>query len=127
MNQPRNAISSLDPRPKDYICYYNNYSIKTTANAACFGLGYVLGVQSVIMETSTFNPIESNVAPPDACIVPKDITFKKAKEKVCQYFLDHHGENIDYGDLMDALNIHLPLIVDVCAELESEGKIAGIN
>ena len=126
MNQPRSTINSLDPRPKDYTWYYNDYSIKTTANATFFGLGYVLGVKFMI-GTSTFNPIESNVNPPNACIVPKDITFKKAKEKVGQYFLDHHGENIDYGDLMDALNIHLPLIVDVCAELESEGKIAGIN
>jgi hypothetical protein len=52
-----------------------------------------------------------------------DNETKGAKEKVAQYFLDHNGEDIGYDELMDALNIHLPLIVDVCAELESEGKI----
>ena len=126
MNQSRNTMDSLDPRPKNYIWYCNDYSIKTEANAAFLCFGYALGVKSMI-GTSTSIQNEINANPPDACIVPEDITFKKAKEKVGQYFLDHHGENIDYGDLMDALNIHLPLIVDVCAELESEGKIAGIN
>ena len=126
MNQPGNTVNSFDPRPKNYIQYYNNYSIGATAKATFFSLGYVLGAKAMT-GTSTFNPIERNINPPSSCIVPKDITFKKAKEKIGQYFLDHHGENIDYGDLMDILNIHLPLIVDVCAELESEGKIAGIN
>jgi len=126
MNQSRNTMDSLDPRPKDYMRYKTDYSIKTETNATFFVLGMALGVNSMIV-TSSFNQNESNANPPNTCMVPKDITFKKAKEKIGQYFLDHHGKNIDYGDLMDALNIHLPLIVDVCAELESEGKIAGIN
>ena len=126
MNQPGNIINSFDPMPKNYISYYDDYSIKSVAKATFFGLGYLSGVKSMI-GTNTFNPIASNISPPNACIAPEDITFEEAKEKVGQYFFDHHGENIDYGDLMDALNIHLPLIVDVCAELESEGKIAGVN
>lgn len=126
MNQSSNIIDSLDPRSKVYIRYYEDYSIQTVSIATFFGLGYVLGAKSMI-DTSTISPIAINVNQPNACIAPEDITFEEAKEKVCQYFLDHHGKNIDYGDLMDALNIHLPLIVDICAELESEGKIAGIN
>lgn len=82
----------------------------------------------MITVTNTFHPVANNpLVPPASCIEPENLTFEEAKKKIEQYFFDHHGEDIDYGDLMDDLNIHLSLIVDVCSELESEGKIAGVD
>ncbi len=107
--------------------HYNEYSIQAVANTS-FGLGYVSGVHAMMIGTNTFDTVAGNpFSPPDVCVEPEDMTFEEAKNKIRQYFLDHHGEDIDYGDLIDALNIHLPLIVDVCDELESEGKIAEVN
>lgn len=50
-----------------------------------------------------------------------------AKIIVKEYFEQHHGEIIDYVDMVNALNLPLPLIVQACEELEQEGKIAGVD
>ena len=112
--------------PKHVVQYYNYY-IQTVVNTS-FSIGYVSGVQAMMIGTNTFSPVASDsISLPNAWVEPEDMAFEEAKKKVEQYFLDHHGDEIDYVDLMDALNIHLPLIVDACDELESEGKIAGVN
>lgn len=117
----------IDNTSSGPVRYTNADSVQAVANAS-FGVGYIKGVRSMMIETNTFNPVANGpVNPPAGCIEPKDVTFEEAKKQIMQYFLDHHGENIDYGDLMDVLNIHLSLIVEVCAELESEGKIAAID
>lgn len=126
MNYPVNTINVLDPRPKNYIRYNDDYSIQAIATSS-FGIGYISGVYQTIMLGIYAPASNDSIEPPLSCIDPVDITFEEAKKGIAQYFTDHHGENIDYGDLMDALNIHLSLIVDVCAELESEGKIAGVD
>ncbi len=50
-----------------------------------------------------------------------------AKVIVKDYFEQHHGETIDYVDLVNALDLPLPLIVKACEQLEREGKIAGVD
>ena len=54
-------------------------------------------------------------------------TLEAAKVMIKDYFEQHHGEVIDYVDLVRALDFPLPLIVDACEELEKEGKIAGVD
>jgi hypothetical protein len=109
------------------VQFFNLDSVQTVASTS-FGVGYISGVHAMISGTNTLNPVPNiPVNPPTACIEPKDMAFGEAKKQIRQYFLDHHGENIDYGDLMDALNIRLSLIVDVCEQLEMEGEIAGVN
>ncbi len=68
-----------------------------------------------------------NVPNTDIFSEPRDIALKEAKKEIAEYFKTHDGEDIDYVDLMDALNIHLPLIVEACAKLEREGKIAAVD
>lgn len=50
-----------------------------------------------------------------------------AKVMIKDYFEQHHGEIIDYVDLVNAFDLPLPLIVDACEQLEREGKIAGVD
>lgn len=50
-----------------------------------------------------------------------------AKVMIKDYFEQHHGEVIDYVDLVNAFDLPLPLIVDACEQLEKEGKIAGVD
>lgn len=63
----------------------------------------------------------------DACDEIENISTKQAKEKIALYFKENDGKEIDYGDLLEALNIPLPVIVDACAELEREEKIASVD
>lgn len=51
----------------------------------------------------------------------------EAKSLIKRYFEHHHGEIIDYADLLDHFEFPLPLIVRACEELEEEGKIAGVD
>ncbi len=44
-----------------------------------------------------------------------------AKVVIKDYFEQHDGEVIDYVDLP------LPLVVEACEQLEREGKIAGVD
>jgi len=50
-----------------------------------------------------------------------------AKVIIKEYFEKHHGEIIDYVDLVNVLDLPLPLIVKACEQLEMEGKIAGVD
>jgi hypothetical protein len=54
-------------------------------------------------------------------------TLDAAKVVIKDYFEQHHGEIIDYVDLVRAMDFPLPLIVEACQELEREGKIAGVD
>jgi DNA-binding MarR family transcriptional regulator len=57
----------------------------------------------------------------------EDVPIKEAKARIKGYFEEHHGEDLDYGDLREALCIALPTIVEACDQLEREGKIAGVD
>lgn len=53
----------------------------------------------------------------------KKFETKIAKTKIKTYFEERHGESIGYLDLIDDLEIPLPLIVEARSELEKENKI----
>jgi hypothetical protein len=54
-------------------------------------------------------------------------SIETAKVMIKDYFQQHHGQVIDYADLMNILALPLVLIVDACEALEREGKIAGVD
>ncbi|MDR3567479.1 MAG: hypothetical protein P4L43_05555 [Syntrophobacteraceae bacterium] len=54
-------------------------------------------------------------------------SVETAKIIIKEYFEQHHGEIIDYVDLVNALDLPLPLIVQACEQLDQEGKIAGVD
>lgn len=56
-------------------------------------------------------------------IVIRDITYKQAKKEIIKYFSDHHGGNIDAADIQKSLYIDISLALEICDELENEGKI----
>lgn len=49
------------------------------------------------------------------------------KVMIKDYFEKHHGQVIDYVDLVNVFDLPLPLIVQACEQLEQEGKIAGVD
>lgn len=50
--------------------------------------------------------------------------WQKLKIQIKNYFEEHHGKEIDYVDLVQAFpDIPLPVIVEVCEELEKKEKI----
>lgn len=57
----------------------------------------------------------------------EDVPLKEAKKRIALYFKENDGKEIDYGDLVEALHIPLPTIVNACEKLEREGKIAGVD
>ncbi len=54
-------------------------------------------------------------------------SMETAKIIINDYFEQHHGETIDYVDLVNGLDLPLPLIVRACEQLEQERKIAGVD
>ncbi len=56
-------------------------------------------------------------------INPKQISLKEAKEEIKEYFSLHHGKDIYWSDLVEALNIDLETVIEACNELEKEEKI----
>ena len=69
------------------------------------------------MTTSEAEKIEGNFTP----------TIETAKVMIKDYFEQHHGQVVDYVDLVNVFDLPLALIVDVCEALEREGKIAGVD
>jgi hypothetical protein len=54
-------------------------------------------------------------------------SLEVVKVMIKDYFEQHHGEAIDYADLVNTFNLSLPLIIKACEQLEREGKIAGVD
>jgi hypothetical protein len=54
-------------------------------------------------------------------------SLETATVMIKDYFDQHHGEIVDYVDLVNVFDLPLPLIVKACEQLEREGKIAGID
>ena len=54
-------------------------------------------------------------------------SIETAKIMIKDYFEQHHGQVIDYVDLMNAFELPLELIVNACESLEREGRIAGVD
>ncbi len=89
-------------------------------------MGYQMGVSAMLYSRGSSDTL-LDVHNTGIFREPLNVTLKQAKKEVAEYFRAHDGEDIDYVDLMDALNIHLPLIVEACAKLEKEGKIAAVD
>ena len=49
------------------------------------------------------------------------------KKDIKAFFEAHHGERIDYVDIINAFDVPLPDVVQACNELVNEGKIAEID
>jgi len=102
----------------------NDYNLIRTITVASYTVGYVHGIMTVraTSEQRTEGDVNS------ACQSPiEDVPLEEAKVRIKGYFEEHHGENLDYGDLREALCIALPIIVEACDQLEREGKIAGVD
>jgi hypothetical protein len=54
----------------------------------------------------------------------RDIPYETAKEEIRKYFQKNHGKDIDAADLQEALGIEIAMAMEICEELEEEGKIA---
>lgn len=64
-------------------------------------------------------------------VMPQEITIrefsrKEAKKEIRQYFKDHHGENIDPSDIFENLGIDIELAIELCDELEREGRVRAV-
>lgn len=53
----------------------------------------------------------------------RELSHTEAKEEISQYFRKHDGEEIGYDDLIENLGIEPNLVIQICHELEKEGKI----
>ena len=51
----------------------------------------------------------------------REISRGKAKQEILELF--QNGETLFYSDLAERLRIDLPLVVEICQELEKEGEI----
>ena len=54
-----------------------------------------------------------------------EVTREEAKEMVAALF--HEKGQLGYSDIMSTLRLDLELIVEICAELETDGKIEGVD
>ena len=111
------VIEGQDPRQIEPLKPINSYAqmLQETSFVHGFYTGAVIGFcQKLVRDDRDIETLE-------------DISFKEAKVKIKSYFEERHGELIEYSDLMDRLKISLPLIVEVCGELEKEGEIAPID
>ncbi len=123
-----NSFASIPIGSQRALTNYFDFGLSQTARFF-FNLGLMSGVQrATTMESIISNSVEEKpIHTSPYWIEPEEMTLEEAKSRIERYFSDHHGENIDYGDLMENLNIYLPLIVEACEELEREGKIAKVD
>jgi len=54
-----------------------------------------------------------------------EVTREEAKEMVVALF--HEKGQLGYSEIMSTLRLDLELIVEICAELEADGKIEGVD
>lgn len=75
--------------------------------------------------------LESKVASLEVCqtqedadvIEIRDISFKKAKQEIRQFFRNNHGKSFTASDIEERLGIDFEMALAICFELEKEGKI----
>lgn len=72
-------------------------------------------IDLVVDSESRFTPVEEEV------VQHITITKEEAKQAISELFRER-GE-LGYSDIMETLGFDLDVIVEVCAELEDEGKI----
>jgi len=115
MSYPSFVVEAKDPRPIRPFIGINNYGAQRLQEASFvhgFYTGAIIGLSK---------------KPEEDIEILEDISLKEAKTKIKLYFEEHHGEPVEYSDLIEQLKIPLPTIVEACNELEKEGKIAPID
>ena len=55
-------------------------------------------------------------------ITIRDIPYEKAKREIRQFFADHHGGDFNAADMEEKLGIDFDMALEICQELENEGK-----
>ena len=55
-----------------------------------------------------------------------DITYRQAKKEIIKYFSEHHGGNIDAAEIQEVLHIDISMAIEICDELERNGKIKSV-
>jgi hypothetical protein len=53
----------------------------------------------------------------------RNISYKNAKKEIALFFKKHHGDEIDAADIEEILGIEFEMAMQICDELEKEGKI----
>ena len=66
-----------------------------------------------------FDAVRATLA--EDVIVLRSISREKAKQEIVDLF--QTGETLYYSDLSHRLGIELPLVVEICQELEAEGEV----
>ena len=61
------------------------------------------------------------VASVEKVIILREITKEEAKAEIIDLFAT--GETLYYSDVSDRLRIDLPVVVEICRELQAEGAI----
>ena len=56
-------------------------------------------------------------------VIFRDISRDDAKKEITKYFTLHKDDAVGYSDLVRDLHLDLRLVVELCSELESEGRI----
>jgi len=102
----------------------DDYSLLQRVTVISYATGYFHGVigARIVTEQREEEDVNSACQP-----TLEDVPMEEAKARIKGYFEKHHGEDLDYGDLREALCIALPIIVEACDQLEQEGKIAGVD
>jgi hypothetical protein len=94
--------------------------------------GSMLRMQSKISKLERMvTSLTSKLANLEKCFVQnsideieiRDIPYAQAKREIRQFFKDHHGEKYTASDLEDHLKIDFEMALEICSELEKEGKI----
>ncbi len=115
MNYLSFVVEAKDPRPIKPFIGINNYGAQGFQEAS-FVHGFYTGAV-VALSKKHDRDVEAL----------EDISLKDAKIKIKLYFEEHHGESVEYLELIEQLKIPLPRIVEACGELEKEGKIAPVD
>ncbi len=102
----------------------DDYNLLRTVTVISYTTGYVHGIMATGVTSEQQGEEDMNSACQSTL---EDMPIEEAKARIKSYFEEHHGEDLDYGDLREALCIALPIIVEACDQLEQEGKIAGVD
>ncbi len=53
----------------------------------------------------------------------RDISYAQAMIEIAQFYKERHGEDFDAADIEESLGIEFEMAMQICEELEKEGKI----
>jgi hypothetical protein len=56
----------------------------------------------------------------------RDLSYEDARSEIIKFFKENDGEKLDASDIQEYLGIDITLAIQICDDLESEGKIKTI-